>query len=278
MADLYDALHHVYVTSDPAIENGYAYNAANTLSVATAKSGTIRVTTPAATAAAATLTTDMTNATADITLTAVTAGAEGNDISVAYVDPSGNDQALAVVVSGKAITVNLATGPAGAITSTAALVKAAINASAAASALVTAEDEGTGTGVVNAVAAANLTGGTDVKHVRLQSIAIQSTYAVTASLYEGATLTGTEVSVEPRNRNRTYDDDASVQVRTCTDATLAATTTVLAAALVPAGNNAATLPLLGSIELDPATSYTIGIANASGSTAAISYAINWLEY
>jgi hypothetical protein len=110
----------------------------------------------------ATLTTDMSNATSDVTLTAVDYGHLGNYISVTYVDPSDVDQALSVVVTGLDIVVNLATNGAGTITSTAALVKAAINGSAAASALVVAEDEGAGTGVVNAVVKANLTGGVTV--------------------------------------------------------------------------------------------------------------------
>lgn len=89
-------------------------------------------------------------------------GVVGHDIRVQLKDPAGNDQALAVDVVGKDIVVNLATGGAGAITSTADLVKAAIEASAAA-ALVTVADEGasTGAGVVAAVAMGALAGGVD---------------------------------------------------------------------------------------------------------------------
>jgi len=88
-------------------------------------------------------------------------GTEGNAITVALVDPSANNAALSVSVTGTAITVSLATGVAGAIESTAAEVMAAIEGNAAASALVTVADTGTsaGTGVVAAVAASNLTGG-----------------------------------------------------------------------------------------------------------------------
>lgn len=101
-----------------------------------------------------------------LTFTAVTAGPAGNSISIAYVDPAANDAALSVVVVGNAITVNLATGVAGAITSTAALVLAAIEASGPAAALVTvaidAADTGAGddgSGVVTAMALANLENG-----------------------------------------------------------------------------------------------------------------------
>jgi len=89
-------------------------------------------------------------------------GVAGNDIRIQLKDPGGNDQALAVDVVGKDIVVSLATGNAGAITSTAALVKAAVEASAAAS-LVTVADEGasTGAGVVAAVAMGALAGGVD---------------------------------------------------------------------------------------------------------------------
>jgi hypothetical protein len=103
-----------------------------------------------------------------LTFTAVDFGAAGNDISIAYVDPAGNNAALSVTVASKAITVHLATGAGGAITSTAAAVLAAINASAAAAALVTVAimtaDAGVaddGSGVVTALAALNLAGGLD---------------------------------------------------------------------------------------------------------------------
>ncbi|HZM81831.1 MAG TPA: M14 family metallopeptidase [Candidatus Limnocylindrales bacterium] len=55
----------------------------------------------------------------------------GNDISVTVVNPGSAGQSLSVTVSGKDITVSLATDAAGAATSTAAQVVAALNASAA---------------------------------------------------------------------------------------------------------------------------------------------------
>lgn len=96
---------------------------------------------------------------AGLVFTAQTGGTAGNSITVRFVDPAGNDQALSVGVVGSAITVNLATGPAGAITSTATLIKAAIEASGPAAALVAVTLVGNGSGVVTAHAVANLAGG-----------------------------------------------------------------------------------------------------------------------
>lgn len=107
----------------------------------------------------ATLTSDMTNANADVTLTAVNYGADGNRISVTYVDPGAINQALKVLVNGENIIVSLATNGAGAITSICNAVVAAINAHEDAKLLVVATAEGTGLGVVNAKAIAYLAGG-----------------------------------------------------------------------------------------------------------------------
>lgn len=103
-----------------------------------------------------------------LTFTAVAYGAVGNSISIAYVN-GGASQSLSVAVVDKAITVNLATNGSSVITSTAAAVKTAIDASAAAAALVTCAvntaDTGSaddGTGVVTALASAPMTGGTGV--------------------------------------------------------------------------------------------------------------------
>ena len=89
------------------------------------------------------------------------AGEAGNDISVALVDPGGNNAALAVAVDGRAITISLATDAGGAITTTATLLVAALNADGEANALVTGAVTDTGGGVVAAAAATALAGGTD---------------------------------------------------------------------------------------------------------------------
>jgi hypothetical protein len=119
-----------------------------------------------ASAARASLNVDPTGNENGLTFTAKAYGAAGNQISVTYTDPSANDAALSVSVSRFDIRVSLATNGGGTITSTAALVKAAIEASTAASALVGvtiyAADTGAvddGSGVVTAMAEAHLSGG-----------------------------------------------------------------------------------------------------------------------
>jgi len=115
-------------------------------------------------AAAATLTIGDEASNTALTFSAVTAGSAGNRISVLLKTPNANSAALAVTVSGTAITVSLATDAAGAITTTAAQIISAIAADPAASALVTASNTGasTGLGVVLAgVVPQFLTGGLD---------------------------------------------------------------------------------------------------------------------
>ena len=109
----------------------------------------------------AVLTTALAGVNNDLTFLAKTGGTAGNGITVALVDPAGNDQALDVTVIASAITVHLATGVGGAITSTATQVKNAINADVEAKALVTASvaPGNSGAGVVIALAPANLAGG-----------------------------------------------------------------------------------------------------------------------
>lgn len=93
----------------------------------------------------------------DLTFTANQYGDSG--ITIEYVDPAANSQSLAVTVNGKHISVSLATDGGGSITSTAALIKTAIEAHAIASLLVTVTVPGTSTGVVAAITPKALTGG-----------------------------------------------------------------------------------------------------------------------
>jgi hypothetical protein len=82
-------------------------------------------------------------------------------LKVALIDPAANDQVLSVSVTGDTINVSLATGPAGAITSTANDVIALLNTSLITSSLITAAKKGedTGAGVVTALAAISLANG-----------------------------------------------------------------------------------------------------------------------
>lgn len=128
--------------------------------------------------AAATLTTALTGTNNDLVFTAKDDGAEGNDITVRYV-VAGANTPLTVSVSGRAITVNVATDGSSAATSTAAQVKTAVDASTAASALVSVANAGgnDGTGVVTALTATALSGGTDASSIFVD---ITSTTTVTA--------------------------------------------------------------------------------------------------
>ncbi len=101
-----------------------------------------------------------------LTFTAKAYGESGNDISVVYVDPEDADVALGVELDGSAIIVTLSTDGEGAITATAAEIKAAIEAHEGANALVTVAvhtadsgSEDDGSGVVTAMAAVDLEGG-----------------------------------------------------------------------------------------------------------------------
>lgn len=89
---------------------------------------------------------------------AIQPGAAGNAVSVELV-VAGNDTPLSVEVLGEAVTVNLATDGAGDPVSTADQVVAAVTGTPEAAALVTAETQDTG--VVQAAAADNLSGGMD---------------------------------------------------------------------------------------------------------------------
>lgn len=94
----------------------------------------------------------------DIKLTALEDGAGGAGISLTLIDPSANSADLDVTVTGKDISVSLATNGGGTITTTASELIAAINADADAKKLVTAalKGEDTGAGAVTALAKTNL--------------------------------------------------------------------------------------------------------------------------
>lgn len=131
----------------------------------------------------------------DLTFIARTPGTTPT-ITVTYVDPSANNATLSVSVVSQAITVNLATGSGGAITSTAAQIKAAIEASAAASALVVVElaASNDGTGVVTAMSAQTLAGpaGTNpTMDVKLQSSVDDGTSYFDVASFTQATAAGT---------------------------------------------------------------------------------------
>ena len=97
----------------------------------------------------------------DLTYTAKTAGVAGDSITIAYIDPPGNNVALSVAVTGTDIVVTLATNGSSVVTSTAAQIKAAVDAKVEAAALVSVAVTGTGTTVQAAAGATPLAGGAD---------------------------------------------------------------------------------------------------------------------
>lgn len=141
----------------------------------------------------ATLATGTAQANTGLTYTAVPIGAAGNAPSVTYVEPAGNDQPLAVSVVGSAITVSLATGPTGDVTSTAAQVLAAVAASADALALVTiaATGESTGAGVLAAAAAASLSGGAAGTAVAASAFEVNERLGIWRPVLGNGVLSGT---------------------------------------------------------------------------------------
>lgn len=110
---------------------------------------------------AAALSTNLTGTNNDLVFTAKTAGVVGNAITIAYVDPGVETATETVTVSGSAITVTLRS--VSSVLSTAAQVKAAIEANTTANALVSIANKAgnDGTGNVIAMSAAALTGGVD---------------------------------------------------------------------------------------------------------------------
>ncbi len=136
-------------------------------------------------AGAAKLTTALPVANDDLLYTADTPGTAGNNITITYVNPGTASAVLSVSVTGTAITVNLATDAALAITSTAAHVRDAVNAHTGASVLVnvTTATGNDGTGVVAALSTTALTGG--VASVSLTSTA-RSDLAPTSAVGAGA--------------------------------------------------------------------------------------------
>ena len=98
-----------------------------------------------------------------ITFTAKQGGTAAHGIKIQLKDPAGNDAALKVTFENDTIVVSLATGGAGAITSTAAEVIAAVNSALYVKDLVSAANQGAsnGTAAVVAVAATALAGATN---------------------------------------------------------------------------------------------------------------------
>lgn len=109
----------------------------------------------------ASLTTSLAGSNNDLVFTAKKGGTWGNSIQVAYIDPGGTTATLGVVVSGFLVTVNLGR-TSSAIDTTANAIVTAIARAADAAALVdvTNASSNDGTGIVTALTATSLAGGT----------------------------------------------------------------------------------------------------------------------
>ncbi|MGQ7261194.1 phage tail sheath protein [Vreelandella sp. V005] len=121
--------------------------------------------------------------------TATTNGAEANAIRVRYIDPATASAALAVTVTDNDITVSLATDIDSAITSTAAEIVTAVNASTEAAALVAAAEEGaTGAGIVNAQPFVSLAGGVDPRFPLNTPVLVTDIYSAIGDAGTSGTL------------------------------------------------------------------------------------------
>lgn len=125
-----------------------------------------------------------------LTFTSKLDGALGNTSSLRLVNPGTNSAALSVSVSGRDVTVNLATNGSGVITTTATQLKTAIDGNAAASALFTVANTGasTGAGVVVALRRATLAGGLDDAFPLNTPVLVPGDAAMAAKLGTAGTL------------------------------------------------------------------------------------------
>jgi phage tail sheath protein FI len=138
----------------------------------------------------ATLATGLVSSNNALTFTAKLNGALGNSIGVKLVDPKANSSALSISVSDKVITARLATGSTGAITTTAAQLKTAIEANTTAHALVGVANTGasTGAGTLTALRTTFLFDGIDETFPLNTPILVPGDQAMAARLGASGTL------------------------------------------------------------------------------------------
>lgn len=202
--------------------------------------------TVAAKAASVTIDTDGGTATdEDVVFTRDTAGNDtdlGGSVSVAYIDPSANSSPLSIDVvddgsGNKTINVSLATDGAGAITSTAADIVTAVNADAAASALVTAAAGGSGTGTVAAATATALTGGFSEGSLVVSDSRIAGDTLQIDVTDGGAGTTATVDSFDGTTIALTIDDSATLDTIAAAINGFSGLTNIAAASVTGDGNN-----------------------------------------
>ena len=125
-----------------------------------------------------------------LTFTSKLDGELGNSSSIRLVHPGTNNATLSISVSGRDVTVNLATGPSGAITTTATQLQTAIAANASANALFTVTNTGasTGAGIVAALRRTQLAGGLDDVFPLNTPVLVPGDAAMAAKLGKAGTL------------------------------------------------------------------------------------------
>lgn len=266
------------------IHAGRMFELDGTLTVTNAQIGSVAITVPAQASAVAVV--DMTNALSDLTYTARNKGRAGNDISVTHVNPGAASQPLTVSVSGKDITISLATNGASAITSTALTVAAAVAANVAANDLVTVAVEGAGTGVVNAKAKQNLINGKDIVDVHLKAVSLSTTGGpFTVILKEDSTFVAAGTAVTPRNRNRRSDNTSQLACKVNANTTVAdgagvvsLATTVLGAATVgPQSVGGAKTDDEEFVLAHGAKNYLLQFTNGGATPLVANYQVQWYE-
>ena len=128
--------------------------------------------------------TAITNVNSNILYTAKGTGIEGDGIKIDYVNPSAPSQSLSVTVSGKTITVNLATDVSSNITTTATLLKARIELTSTALALVTPTLVGDGSGILEALSVTT-SGGVNPTQKGYYSAGTDTTFTAVGNLQPG---------------------------------------------------------------------------------------------
>lgn len=123
-----------------------------------------------------------------LVFTASQAGKAGNAISVELVDPAAASKTLSVSVDGSKIRISLATGADSALSSTAEEVRSAMQASPAASALVSVSFLGDGSGEVAPASRTYLTGGENEPFPLNIPVAVAGSRKRAKGLGEGGTL------------------------------------------------------------------------------------------
>jgi len=138
----------------------------------------------------ATLLTGLVSSDNALTFTSKLAGELGNSSSLRLVDPGANNGAVSISVSGRDVTVNLATDVLGSIGTTATQLKTAIEANATANALFTITNTGasTGYGHVTALRRAALTGGLNDTFPLNTPVLVPGDAAMAAKLGKSGTL------------------------------------------------------------------------------------------